>query len=143
MAAVRDHLDADRTFLTDPIGEQIGHQERAADEERHTRERMRTLVAQSGIRMRFQPIVDLRTRTLVGAEALARFDCDLVRSPDRWFREAWAAGLGIDLEILAVRSALAQLPQFPADPSRYMSHPRLCNRRRLPRPSSGSILPGS
>lgn len=57
--------------------------------------------------MVFQPIVSLRDRHALGYEALARFDSVPERSPDRWFAEAARAGRGVDLELAAVRSALA------------------------------------
>ncbi len=37
------------------------------------------------------------------------------RAPDEWFAEAAEVGLGIDLEVAALDSALEQLPQLPSD----------------------------
>lgn len=45
-------------------------------------------------------------------EALARFSD--ARTPGIWFSEAHDTGLGLDLELLAVRSALQLLPDLPA-----------------------------
>jgi EAL domain-containing protein (putative c-di-GMP-specific phosphodiesterase class I) len=59
----------------------------------------------------FQPIVDLRTGRTVGYEALSRF---LDGTPDEWFAAAEEVGLGVPLELKAVRRALAQLPALPA-----------------------------
>jgi EAL domain-containing protein (putative c-di-GMP-specific phosphodiesterase class I) len=61
----------------------------------------------------FQPVVDLRRGTIAGAEALARFALEPIRTPDLWFGEAWEVGLGVELEILAIRRALASLPLLP------------------------------
>jgi EAL domain-containing protein (putative c-di-GMP-specific phosphodiesterase class I) len=63
--------------------------------------------------MVFQPIVDLVTDEVAAVEALARFDVSPYRAPDVWFHEAHEHGLGVELELLAVTLALAQLPMLP------------------------------
>ncbi len=63
--------------------------------------------------MVFQPIVDLVTDEVAAVEALARFDVSPYRSPDLWFNEAHQIDLGVELELLAIRRALAQLPMLP------------------------------
>ena len=62
----------------------------------------------------FQPIVDLSTGTIIGVEALSRFDVTPRCSPDAWFDDAHRAGLGVELEMLAIRCALAYRPMLPA-----------------------------
>ena len=52
------------------------------------------------LEMVFQPIVDLRTGERIGDEALARFADG--RSPEEWFVEARAVGLGVVLEVAAL-----------------------------------------
>jgi EAL domain-containing protein (putative c-di-GMP-specific phosphodiesterase class I) len=59
--------------------------------------------------MVFQPIFELESGAIAGYEALARFSHPLRRSPERWFAEAAEVGLGTELELAAVRKALAQL----------------------------------
>lgn len=67
-----------------------------------------------GVRPVFQPIVDLRRRTVVGYEGLTRFDHPTVAvGPDVWFREAQQAGAGVELEAVALRALLAQRPGLP------------------------------
>jgi EAL domain-containing protein (putative c-di-GMP-specific phosphodiesterase class I) len=61
----------------------------------------------------FQPIVSTHDGRVVGAEALARFDDG--RPPDLWFKDAADAGLGIELELLAVEVALTGAAQLPDD----------------------------
>src|SRR4051794_38147553 len=55
----------------------------------------------------FQPLVDLATGRTLGYEALSRFNTDIVRSPDAWFNQAQGCGRGLQLEIAAIRAALA------------------------------------
>lgn len=62
-----------------------------------------------------QPMVDLRTGQTVGVEALARFGCEPVHPPDRWFRDAWTVGYGADLELCAVERALDTISSLPED----------------------------
>lgn len=61
----------------------------------------------------FQPIVDLLSGQTVAVEALARFNVMPVRPPDMWFADAHHAGLGVELELLAIARALAHLPMLP------------------------------
>jgi EAL domain-containing protein (putative c-di-GMP-specific phosphodiesterase class I) len=68
--------------------------------------------------MVFQPICTLGGKT-VGAEALARFRAAPRRGPDRWFAEAEEVGLRCELELAAVKAALAEVPSLP--PEIYVS----------------------
>ncbi|MGH2696757.1 MAG: EAL domain-containing protein [Actinomycetota bacterium] len=63
----------------------------------------------------FQPIFDLERERMVGAEALSRFAGEPRRPPDAWFSEAASLGLGVDLELRAVETALQHLSQLPAE----------------------------
>jgi len=63
----------------------------------------------------FQPIFDLERERMVGAEALSRFAGEPRRPPDAWFSEAASVGLGVDLELRAVETALQHLSQLPAE----------------------------
>ncbi|MCK9898221.1 EAL domain-containing protein [Frankia sp. AgB32] len=60
----------------------------------------------------FQPVFDLRRHRIVGVEALARFPDG--RDPASWFAAAATVGLGVELELAAIRGALAVLPHLPA-----------------------------
>jgi EAL domain-containing protein (putative c-di-GMP-specific phosphodiesterase class I) len=59
----------------------------------------------------FQPIVDLAAARVVGYEALSRFPG--TSSPDVWFAAAQDAGLGPELEALALHKALAARAGLP------------------------------
>src|SRR6266550_1550520 len=83
-----------------------------------SRERLRRIeavVRGQGVDVVYQPIFDLRDGSAVGAEALCRFRADPLRSPDLWFAEAAEVGLGIELEITAIRRAIRVLEWL--DPS--------------------------
>ncbi|WP_104526969.1 EAL domain-containing protein [Blastococcus saxobsidens] len=61
----------------------------------------------------FQPIVDLSAATVAGYEALARFPG--TAGPDVWFAAAAEAGVGAELEALAVHKALDAVDRLPAN----------------------------
>ncbi len=86
----------------------------AADRE-HRAQVIRSIADRGGPAMVFQPIVELTTGTAVGVEALARFGTEPERGPDAWFADAAALGLGTELELSAIGSALRHLSEL--DPS--------------------------
>lgn len=61
----------------------------------------------------FQPVVALKTRKLVGVEALTRFLPGPYRTPDVWFEEAHRFGRGAELEFAAVAKALSFAADLP------------------------------
>src|SRR4051812_14049067 len=71
--------------------------------------RIDQVLAEAAIEMVFQPIVVLASDDRAGYEALARFPTAPDERPDVWFAQAATLGLADELELLAVRSALAQL----------------------------------
>jgi len=77
-------------------------------------ERIAELLESDAPEIVFQPIVDLATGTAVGYEALSRFSTAPLRSPDLWFAQAARVGLGLELELKAMRLALAALDDIPA-----------------------------
>ena len=97
------------------LSAQLRLEELALEERRARRERIRRAISGEGLSLVFQPIFDLRDRRTVGMEALARFSLDPARSPAAWFSEATREGLGVDLELTAVRLALAELDRIPRD----------------------------
>jgi EAL domain-containing protein (putative c-di-GMP-specific phosphodiesterase class I) len=78
------------------------------------RARIQHVLDGTGMEMHMQPIVDLRSGSLAGMESLARFGASPAQGPDQWFADAAAVGLGLELELAAVRQALAKLPALPA-----------------------------
>ena len=82
---------------------------RWAEALRESERRIDRVFSERRLSMAFQPIVSLVDGRLVGVEALARFDAEPRRPPNEWFAEANAVGRGVELELLAVTCALAQL----------------------------------
>jgi PAS domain S-box-containing protein len=74
--------------------------------------RVRQLLDDPGIAVALQPIITFDGRW-TAVEALARFPDG--RPPDLWFAEAAEAGLGVELELLAVHHALTTAATLPAD----------------------------
>jgi EAL domain-containing protein (putative c-di-GMP-specific phosphodiesterase class I)/DNA-binding NarL/FixJ family response regulator len=76
--------------------------------------KVRALIDDDAFEVSFQPIVDIAENRVVGVEALARFHTEPRRSPDVWFGDAVAVGLGTELDIAAAEKALRILPDLPA-----------------------------
>jgi len=70
-----------------------------------SRERIVAIIDQRAFHPVFQPIVDLASLDVIGYEALTRFDDGM--APDDQFAEGEEVGLGVELEIAALRTALA------------------------------------
>lgn len=90
-----------------------------SDQTRKRATRIQAVLRGDGMQMHYQPIVAVGDGELLGAEALARFDAKPVRAPHRWFAEAEQVGLGVQLEVAAVRAAARGLEQLPG--SCYLS----------------------
>jgi EAL domain-containing protein (putative c-di-GMP-specific phosphodiesterase class I) len=97
------------------------------------RQRVEALIAGGGPTMVFQPIHRLADGQLIGREALARFPSSMTdedleaahgpnwrlgaytsEGPGVWFEMADLLGLGVELEVSAIRAALARLGDLPA-----------------------------
>jgi EAL domain-containing protein (putative c-di-GMP-specific phosphodiesterase class I)/ActR/RegA family two-component response regulator len=63
----------------------------------------------------YQPVVDVETLEVVGYEALSRFLDAHPQGPAGWFRDASRAGVGVELEWLALTLALPALDALPQD----------------------------
>jgi EAL domain-containing protein (putative c-di-GMP-specific phosphodiesterase class I) len=85
----------------------------AREERARKRDRIRSVIDTGGLEIAFQPIVDLDLRTVVGNEALSRFNAAPKRGPAQWFAEAHDVGLGVELELLAVRMACERSQLLP------------------------------
>ncbi len=61
----------------------------------------------------FQPIVDLASGAVVGAEALARFGIEPKRPPDIWFGEAGQLDLLVELELAVLATTIRHFDAVP------------------------------
>ncbi len=96
------------------LTERLNHDELEERRRNAAAGRIRRTIDGGLLEMRFQPICDLRTHAAVGFESLARFAIAPPHAPDLWFTEAAEVGLSLELELTAVRAALAALPHLPA-----------------------------
>jgi EAL domain-containing protein (putative c-di-GMP-specific phosphodiesterase class I) len=67
----------------------------------------------------YQPIVSLATGETAGFEALARFRAEPLRGPDKWFADAHSVSRGVELEMLAISSAIDDIARLA--PHAYLS----------------------
>ncbi|MCI0678459.1 MAG: EAL domain-containing protein [Actinobacteria bacterium] len=72
-------------------------------EDRPNLDAIMSIIADGGPDVAFQPIVELRTKEVVGYEALSRFG---VGSPVPWFKTAAILGLSLELELSCIKAAL-------------------------------------
>jgi len=81
---------------------------------RERRTRIRRVCADGEFETVFQPLIELGSNHAVAYEALTRFPGE-TRTTREWFADATELGVGSDLELAAVRSALSYLADFPPD----------------------------
>lgn len=75
--------------------------------------RIEAIIDRGSVTVALQPLYRLCDGAIIGFEALARFPDNEERPPSAWFEEAQQVGLGAELELTAVRSALAALTYLP------------------------------
>lgn len=92
-----------------------GVQDRRRESE--IRGRLLPVLNSGGPNVVLQPIVALTNGERVGAEALSRFPAEWGKPPDEVFAEAASIGVGVELEVSAVRRATEEISNI----SGYMS----------------------
>lgn len=100
---------------TRPLNDRSAVARVAGAEENERLERVQKVLADGAIEPVFQPIFQLGSGRVVAYEGLSRFPSDDARGPHRWFEDAWRVGLGVPLELLAIRAICSSLPQIPED----------------------------
>ncbi|MEP7002987.1 MAG: EAL domain-containing protein [Chloroflexota bacterium] len=96
------------------VGQYLGEVGAEVNTQAALRARVGGLIADRGIEIAFQPIMELVTRRTVGFEALSRFPPP-DRNPQRWFDDAELAGMRAELEFASVRAALNKIDRIPPD----------------------------
>lgn len=96
------------------IEEQTAAERMAAAAHERLARRVDRVLAGGVMSMVFQPVADLATAEIVGAEALARFRGEPRQPPNAWFADAAAVGRGPELELAAVAAAVAEIHRLPA-----------------------------
>ena len=91
--------------FADLAGAVIGRDVAERTELGRGRDHIAGIIASRAFRPVFQPIVDLASNETVGYEALTRFADG--SNPESMFAEAIAVGLGIELEAVTIKAALA------------------------------------
>ncbi len=108
-------LEARNRELREELDARLARERSLATARRLISDRTRSLLESDAWKMVFQPVVDLATNRIVGAEALARFPGRPSRAPDLWFAEAAEVGLGVELEVAALDRAVRQVGLLPTE----------------------------
>jgi EAL domain-containing protein (putative c-di-GMP-specific phosphodiesterase class I) len=74
---------------------------------------LQTALTGTGLRAAYQPIVDLARGTVVGYEALIRFDGYPEQNPEPWFAAAHTHGYSAELQAAALRTVLRARTRMP------------------------------
>ena len=101
--------------LAEIVADQLDRDQLEGEKRKLEFSRIRSMLDSGGIDVEFQPVFDLADCRIVSLEALARFWTDPQRSPSAWFAEAAEVGLGAELELAAIASALRRLDEFPPE----------------------------
>jgi EAL domain-containing protein (putative c-di-GMP-specific phosphodiesterase class I) len=107
--------DRDARFmqvLAAVIGDQVEYQILQDERKNMLADRVQGALA-NGVDMVFQPVYDLEAGDVFAYEALARFPIEPYRPPSDWFADAAEVGLGVELELAAIESAIAEIDGLP------------------------------
>ncbi len=97
------------------LADQIEHDLDAGKEREEKINRISNAIAEGQPAVVYQPIYNLATNCVAGLECLSRFQSIPQRTPDQWFSDASSVGLGVELELRAIRTALSSLMSLQSD----------------------------
>jgi EAL domain-containing protein (putative c-di-GMP-specific phosphodiesterase class I) len=103
--------------LAEILADQLDREQLESEKRRLEWSRIRSILDRGTVDVEFQPMFDLNDCKIVSLEALARFWTEPMRPPSAWFAEAAEVGLGAELELAAITSAVERLAEFPPDVS--------------------------
>ena len=101
--------------LAEIVADQLDREGLESEKRKLEWSRIRSILDRDQVDIEFQPIFDLLDCRIVSLEALARFWTEPMRGPAVWFAEANEVGLGVELELAAMRAALLRLDDFPPE----------------------------
>ena len=101
--------------LAEVVADQLDREGLESEKRRLEWSRIRGVLDRDDLDVEFQPVFDLSDCRIVSLEALTRFWVDPMRPPSAWFAEAAEVGLGAELELAAIRTALERLEEFPPE----------------------------
>jgi EAL domain-containing protein (putative c-di-GMP-specific phosphodiesterase class I) len=78
-----------------------------------TTARVREVIDSGNVSFLYQPVYDIKRATVVGFEALARFNSTPMRGPDVWFEDAASVGLDVALETELIAKAMESFERLP------------------------------
>ncbi len=101
--------------FADMAAQQLNHDLSIEKDLSEVSARIERVIKRDEFKFAYQPILTLAPLRLQGVEALCRFAPEPYRSPDQWFGEAARVGLGVELELAALRMALRAFGAIPAN----------------------------
>lgn len=101
--------------FADWIGGALDKDRTKTQEQETIRTRIRGVIDGPGLSSVYQPIYDLTNKTISGFEALSRFSVEPKQGPDVWFAQAATVGLGVELELKSIQTAVMALNHFPVE----------------------------
>lgn len=101
------------SVLASLVADEVEAAAAAHDEHHALRERISGVIRDASFAIVFQPIMSLHSERIAGYEALSRFTAEPAQGPDRWFADAAAAGLQVELELATAAAAMRELPHLP------------------------------
>lgn len=90
-------------------------------ESEEKRRRIESILDSRDLAIVFQPIWNIEENRPIGLECLSRFAGPPKRPPDAWFTEAAETGRAVDLELMAIRMALAAFAAAPLPVGIYVA----------------------
>jgi EAL domain-containing protein (putative c-di-GMP-specific phosphodiesterase class I) len=97
------------------IARQIDHELRSRRQRDRKLHRIEEAIDNGDPQLVFQPICRLDTGVITGVEALARFTLDPETPTDVWFADAEEVGIAAELELIAIRKAVALASAMPGE----------------------------
>ena len=110
---LNEHTADTLLALAEVIGMEMARDRKRERQVEQLHNRIRRIVEEGGVRAVGQPIYDLVSGEPFAVECLARFPRHRDRTPTQWFNAANQHGIGVELELAAIDSALEIFDYVP------------------------------